>query len=391
MKCEEFMRQLDNYECLTDAQKAEMNEHTLICERCREELDFYLSIVAEARNLPPIDVPPDFLDKLNEKLDMEDTAKKTGIAYYAKRYWKQYAACAAGLALVAAVAAGSTMFMNRMNEVVDGTKREETVANNKSNSNGDAAASSAVPAKESGSAADNPQTDSTKQELPKEISDIIASPSSVASAGNRRTSQTTNTQSSSVFNRITNNRDYSVSEAAGNNDEASNSDLSANATTETAEQPSFGQRIIPEKNGDDYGIALAGVIDIMTNKEEKMYDIRPEDVSSALRASEIKEKYSLAENSENIAFGQYYIIDENGNPVEDEAEVPAIGAIKVSSTDKEKAEQVISQYPHDENGSVYTTNSENLSNILSDLSEEGVEYTDYTLAGSGDVKFRIDY
>ncbi|MBQ3461934.1 MAG: hypothetical protein IJH36_02305, partial [Clostridia bacterium] len=132
---------------------------------------------------------------------------------------------------------------------------------------------------------------------------------------------------------------------------------------------------------EDYGIARA-----LDSTASVSYDLRAEDVKASLDASEVKANYSLAEGGEEIAYGRYYTLDRNGNPI---SSASGIGSIKISSEDAELAMEIINRYPHDENGNVYTTDSVNLTRILSKLKSEGVSFTDYTLGDTGEVKFKV--
>lgn len=59
---------LDN--TVSDIEKAEFEKHICECSNCRNDYEFTKKLVASLHSLPPIDVPEDFLDNINKKIDM---------------------------------------------------------------------------------------------------------------------------------------------------------------------------------------------------------------------------------------------------------------------------------------------------------------------------------
>ena len=75
MNCDKFNECLDNYENLSDETKQKMDKHALECANCKSELEFMRSIISTAKSLPDINVPVDFMEKLNVRIDEEEKKK----------------------------------------------------------------------------------------------------------------------------------------------------------------------------------------------------------------------------------------------------------------------------------------------------------------------------
>ncbi len=145
MNCDKFNKCLDNYENLSDETKQKMDKHALECANCKSELEFMRSIISTAKSLPDINVPVDFMEKLNVRIDEEEKKKARitrRVMRNVRRNWKQYTAAAACFALVAVVTANSNMFVDKMNGNDDGVIKEETVV---TDSDGNTAVSTTAP------------------------------------------------------------------------------------------------------------------------------------------------------------------------------------------------------------------------------------------------------
>lgn len=130
MNCEKFADMLDNYACLSDEELRELEAHSKECESCASELDFMRSILAAAKELPPIEPPSDFLDSLNSRLDAE-LAKENPVQRFMRRsrpYVSRYGAAAACVALVAVVGINAGTLLTRMNNNGDGVISEQKTA-----------------------------------------------------------------------------------------------------------------------------------------------------------------------------------------------------------------------------------------------------------------------
>lgn len=399
MKCEDFGKYLDNFETLSEREKSDMFLHAEKCEECRKELEFFTSMLNTVRSLPPIEPPADFMERLNERLDKEDekVIKPSGVLYHVRRNWMQYSALAACFALVAVLTANSGIFFDHTpkpetDDVIIGT---DTTAQQGS---GDASG-----------AADNGVSEADKAKIAEANAAVDKLDPSYVAGGTLIASNNAN-NSNKAANANTSGRTVSyaaqsVSSVRTGTSSASAAVSAAPAQTESApavheetgetvyEAPAAAEAAaVAEKTEkassnvkDDYGIALSSNTRTM---ETASYDVRVEEV----RRDDIASGYTLADTSavnDDIAQGRYYKLDKNGNPVTEDTEAKAVGSLRIAAADADKAMEIISNYPHGEDGDLYTTDSGHFSLMLSMLSTEGISYTNYTPAGGGDVQFRI--
>lgn len=363
MNCEMFREYLDNYENLTAEEKLEMTLHTQTCEKCRMELDFMLSIIETTKSLPKIEPPADFMDKLNIRIDMEERKKRQlakRILNNLQRNWKQYAAAAACFALVAVVTSNGKMLVDKMHSN-DGVIQEETVTT------GDSApqtpVSTAAPQTSDVTSAENKTENLSPVEgtvIPTADKSEKASNSKPSVSQPVKTAKAAESKSSAVT------PDSAVSAPV-------QSETESNISSDTAAE----QTAPPSEN---YGIAVASItpeVEIATYSAD----------AAEYSAKSTRSSYSLADESDNIAYGRYYNVGNEG-----ETDKPkAIGKLKISSADAQKAMDVIQQYSIDRSGDLYMTDSANFVLILSSFSKEGVRYTDYTMNNDGIIKFMIDF
>ena len=98
------------------------------------------------------------------------------------------------------------------------------------------------------------------------------------------------------------------------------------------------------------------------------------------------------ENVRDISEG--YTLGEGGAPV---ANIPpperriAVGKLRITSDNEEKALSIIEQYSYNSDDELYEMNAESFALLLSSLNMEHVEYTDYTIASDGVVRFQVDF
>ncbi len=418
MDCESFGKYLDNYENLTEQEKSDMDEHAAKCEECRAELDFFLSMISTVKSLPKAEPPSDFMDKLNARLDAEDkrVVSASGIIGHFRRYGTRYAAAAACLALVGVITANRSLLTGKMDSVPDGVIREETtVSDGSANGSGNAAADNQTAAATEEAhgtqpeAAPVPNADNTapvrntgdapavtrqsgnassggtvRASVPSAVRETPIRPSAADTAGEVITTPAIETAQDNVP------ASEPVSDAGGAEITPVNTSTDENAPVMTRSVPEGGAEVYSlQDNGSEagYSIALASIV--KGGDAPETYDLRAEDVPESLKAAEIQANYSLAGTDDNdIARGRYSKLNKDGIPI---ADAPAIGSIKFSSDDEERAMEVINRYTVDEEDNIYTTDSVNLRLILSRLSSEGIEYTDYTVAGNGEVKFQIEF
>lgn len=129
MDCNMFREMLDNYENLTEEEKLNMAEHTAVCEECREEFDFFMSIMNSVKTLPEMEVPDDFLENVNKRIDAEVKGDK--IIRMIRKNWKQYSTVAACLIVAVVIGVNSDMLVSKMtpedNGIVISEKKSSSV------------------------------------------------------------------------------------------------------------------------------------------------------------------------------------------------------------------------------------------------------------------------
>lgn len=378
MDCKKFREYLDNYENLSTEEKLEMTEHTAVCGDCADELDFMLSVIETARSLPQIASPPDFIDKLNIRLDAVDEKKqRTAIRVMmnARKNWRQYTAAAACFALVAVLIANGSSLLGGMEPSDGGVIQEETIV-----TGGISPLTSDTPSDAERSAAVK-TAETNKQSAPAEKNDEKAEES--LGKTENGAGEKTRVTSAPVIN--------TAAAAGAPSKSAAIVPVSAQAKPE------------PVKNGANSTVKATEIPAVNDKSADGGYSMAPADEIAGLGsvslpetettpyneapkpAEDITKSYSLAKEG-SIAHGQYYRIDRNGNPIKEETN-KAIGTIKISSDDVEEAMDVILQYSYNEGDDLYQTDSANLSLMLSTLNGKGVSYTNYTPGCTGDIKF----
>ncbi len=125
MDCDMFAKLLENYENLTEQEKAWMDSHADKCPECKRELDFMASILSSMKTFPEIEGPADFLSGINAELDKYE--KKTAFSHF-MRNWQKYSAAAACMALLAVVGVNGDFLVDRMSGNDGGIISEEKTA-----------------------------------------------------------------------------------------------------------------------------------------------------------------------------------------------------------------------------------------------------------------------
>ena len=394
MDCKSFMKNLDNYEMLSEDAIEEMKLHAVSCEACRREMDFMLSVMETVKNLPKIEPPADFMDNLNIRIDAEEKKKlriSSRIARNIQHNWKQYTAAAACFALVAVITANSNIFVDKLMKNDDGVISTDTVVTDDGSSASptDGSADNIV-------AADVIAADVVTADAAGD-NDVIALPSKMTEKTEQSTVSTDKKAAKSSKNEKTvteksvspvsvyvapASEEQSVAvaqEPAEIKTDAVAAVAAITAEPEQQKEETAKKRSVKAKS-DDYGIALSSVSDYEIASYNQPAGRSMPDSESTARG------YSLA-FEESIAYGSYSKIDRNGNPIEETPK--AIGNIKIYAEDAEEAKNVIMQYSHDVNGDLYSTDSASLSMMLSCLNSKGVRYKNYTPAYEGEIQFKL--
>lgn len=354
MDCGKFKEYLDNFENLTEEQKLEMNEHAALCEECADELDFMMSIIETTKSLPDISVPPDFAAKLNARIDAEERKNMTLLrraALNIKQNRNRYAAVAACFALVAVLTANGANLINKMNGSDDGgVITDETVVTNAGDSVPQPSEVS-VPAIE------------VKEENNNQI-DTVPAPSvySVKTDGKSKAVSTVQPKTA-------------VAAVASSKPQRAVSVATAEPAVKTYEPVIANEEPVGLNNEDVKSVR--GEYTLPTDSPAS---------EPAVQSENVPGNYSLA-RSGDIAHGRYYRLDKDGNPIEDETP-KAVGSIIISSDDADKAMDVILEYSYAD-GDFYMTDSDHLYLMLIELTQMGVDYSNYTPGYQGDITFKL--
>lgn len=104
-KCNEIEERLSEFldDVIEESEKAEFQEHIDKCEACANEYIKLNALVRELNTLPDEPLPPDFKEKLHNRLVKES---KTIVYSYFTHNWKKYSAVAAGILLVILIGTG---------------------------------------------------------------------------------------------------------------------------------------------------------------------------------------------------------------------------------------------------------------------------------------------
>lgn len=360
MNCEKFSMYLDNYESLTVEQKLEMTVHASECESCKKELDFMLSIISITASLPKIEPPADFMDNLNILIDAEEKKRqRAGYAIFVnvRKNWQKYSAAAACFALVAVITANSDMFIKNM---TDDTQSGNNVI----------PVTTQIPSAPTMS----PVEDSV-------IVENVSVPDETVSEHKPLSAQPTPKTVDKMAAQVTTPSKPTVS-STQTDDAVSNDTVSDNAVQSVALFTQARMMTAMSENVEevsDYGIATASLVH---ETSPEGYVVMSRNMPElAYSAEEIQENYSLAEEG-SIARG-------NCAAKETAAPEKAIGKLKISANDVDKAMSVIELYSYGFNGEMYSTNSASLSMMLYDLSEKGVDYTNYIPSYDGEITFQL--
>lgn len=107
MICSDFNKLLDSYETLNENQLENLNSHAAECENCRNELNFFKSIIETSASIPNPVPPKSLIDEVNKRLDASSNIGT--IREEKPRFWSNMQ----GFATIAAcLAVGLTVGLN---------------------------------------------------------------------------------------------------------------------------------------------------------------------------------------------------------------------------------------------------------------------------------------
>lgn len=89
MTCIEFSKYLDDYitDNLSEDLTIQMREHINNCEKCHAEYEFSKKIINSLHNMDKIEVSDDFLDKLNKRIDTQNSSDKKLLEFPVKKFF----------------------------------------------------------------------------------------------------------------------------------------------------------------------------------------------------------------------------------------------------------------------------------------------------------------
>ena len=429
MTCEKFAQMLDNYENLTDEEKSLMSEHAAQCETCRREFEFMRSIINAVKTLPEMNVPDDFLENLNKRIDAEvKPAKRRSVAGHVRYNWQKYSAVAACLVLVAVIGANYNTLIDSMNGSDDGVistvTTMSTPAPGTDSGNAPAPASTAAPAVDSETVV-NSSDDSTgrRADITNGASDLNIrndrtnrSSGSKDSGTNRASSNTTRSGSSTA---VTNNVMPSAEYASPQITAASN----AKATAETApdSEPVADTAVVSESTADsgsetmtlprsmyvESNSAPANVTGeesaaISDESTENPYAINPAAETGGYAATSVSgADDAYCGGSSGGSGGSTRARTSGGSSIgadiySGEAEDNDLGyalnpnnMIMVKGEDFATAFDIICRYASDSYSNYFMVTSDDIDNMLAALDEAGVRYHDNIAVDTDKITFRI--
>ncbi|MCC8160333.1 MAG: hypothetical protein LIO53_03295 [Oscillospiraceae bacterium] len=378
MDCEKFNECLDNYENLSEENRMMMAVHAAECESCKRELEFMLSIMETVKTLPKIETPPDFMDNLNLRIDAEEREKRRiakRVFLNVRRNWKQYATAAACFALVAVLTANGKDLIGNMYGNDDGVIQETAVTENSDaqQSQSDEILNESEPAGTEETVIADAEITETEENYTVS-SDISPTKTTVLAS----VSQTNNTAGEAAA-------------AVTAEPVAESAEMPVSADTDTSD----GTDVIVETEANNAAEEqTAAVTESSDGYALQTYEAANESGYAAVETtsrpqgeyappngeSNAQTDYSLAEVG-SIARGRSY--DEERNREK------AIGNLKISESDAEKAMDVILLYSYALDDVYYSTNADSLSMMLSKLSQKGVGYKNYIPSYDGDITFKL--
>lgn len=342
MDCQKFARMLDDYENLSDGEKADMEVHSNTCPECRRELLFMRSITDTAKTLPRLDVPDNFLAVLNQRID---ASEKNKVVTHLRHNWRRYSAAAASLALAAVIGSNYDMLLNRMQNDDDGVI--ETVT-------------------------------------------YTAEPDTAAYMDlSQETADAENTENNDIVSNVTENstavyqREMKEPSRIYNSSAAENSSVAANPT-ETV-RPAETEANVQSTDASD---AVSGIEFIETGVP--VAEASNEPVKEAVTDEPVYNGYEIDSSRESMG----YAMAVNSGGVDtvnknDGYTIYADGLLIIPEEDYREAMDIIIRYVTGIYNSYYFINTSSLGDMRAELYDAGIGFEDYISATSEEITFRI--
>jgi hypothetical protein len=432
MNCNEFADMLDSYASLSEDEMRAVEEHTLHCDKCKEELEFMRSMIDTTSSLPPIEPPEDFLDKLNARLDkeIEQESKLTRFVRRSRPYIGRYGAVAACFAVAVAVGVNADMLVSRMNNSDDGVISRTTTSV-------EGTETSDMP-EDIKTEKSSDKTDDVQAETA--VTSIIPTFGDMAEAQSRTadiSSGTVGAGTSQTFTAQPNNADNGKSSVSAQSAKtpastvkqgtAAGTASAAGSSTETAATPvpvpqlstvtpsasynsgSASAEVREEAqlqdnnsslvSGSSASVSYSAANEITDNKEADVSTsyIRARiaeepDEYAVVYASEEPDEYADAQISDGLDINgpaSDYTIVQGSVQNETAYAVPLSSTLAIKSKDADRAKEVIDVFVAGVYGNYYMITSGDMNNLLSQLGREGIWY-DANINESGDkISFKL--
>lgn len=366
MTCEKFAEMLDNYESLTDEEKALMEEHAAACEECRRELDFMCSMINAVKTLPEIKVPDDFLENLNKRIDAEAVlVRRRGFAGYISYNWKKYSAVAACLVLAVVIGANYNTLVDNMNGDDDGVIDTVTTVASPMPDNDEPVAETVIPDKNL-SADKAPERKEADVAQPNRRSDIINSGMSVfRNASGSITRQSSSDDAPPQATEQTYIADTAMAEKITETSKPTDGGVETMTLPRSVYIESRGAGTVEESENDE------SVID-------NPYEVRAMSETGSYAVAAIEE--------DKIEGRSARLMIEDDGP---DYELNQSNLIIVKGEDFATAYAIIRRYVSDSYNNYFMVKAENIGAMLSALEDAGVYYNDNISVDADEITFRI--
>ena len=363
MDCSEFKEMLENYEELTDIQQEVLEDHAAVCESCREELEFFKSMINTVGTLPKLKAPKSLIFDINKRIDEEKIEKpKNRLFVHIRKYGYRYSAAAACIAIMAVVGIENSDLINRMMYHDNGVISEVSdtgipsispeVKRNVKNTEPTVRAT-AVPTEQSPQPkaveTQKPNVSAKPKRTVKPINTESPAQTSKPAARVTAVPRTQSSTSSANVSRVTeppvivyDNRSASASQEA-----SKPVSVPQNNSQQTAEQTNIPETKEPEYNRSD--------VDSSYTFEQK-YHLPDENTKP--------DENNKSDGYEN---------NDSANPSDWAA---ASATLTIAPKDEERVRELIDIYTSDQIGDKYKIDSDRMQYMLDVLTQEGIEYND---------------
>ncbi len=350
MDCAKFNQLLADYTHLSAEEHAALAEHAETCDECAKELEGYRAMLEAVSSLPKLKAPDDFLAKLNERIDKEETkvVKNTSVWLYLRQYGYRYSAIASCLALIAIIGTNA----NVLNQQIRGTNSDLP---------GGISLEDAY----------------TPREMPfvSMPSGTAAPTGSPAPSGMPMTSAAPTARTPAA--RSATQKPLATAIPSHAQKKATTPTLSPKITAKPAEHTQA-----PEENQTEAPAAENTAAPEITAAPASQTPTTSEtDAPIAVNNLLDPNAYTLPENSDsksvNVGSSDY------------SRSADASNSIEVSSANAERAKEIINEYSIGNNGDYYSVSTDKMEEFLQAMSNAGIEFDENCVMDSDTVTFKL--